>query len=198
MKNIVFDLGGVVLVDKPKSVLNDLNVDESTYNNLLRFFSDWEKLDLGEETLEKKYISCNFPKEYDSLYKKLLVNYYEYRAIDSRLISCIKLLKNNGYNIYILSDNNKECYEYYKDNIIFKDIDGWVLSCEYHTIKRESKLFDIFLDKFNLNSNECYFVDDKISLIEEAKKHGINGCVFSTNDDINKLYDDMRNSGINI
>ena len=198
MKNIIFDLGGVILKNKPNSVLKNLNVDENIYNNLLKFFSDWDKLDLGEETLEDKYNSCNFPKEYDYLYKDTLINYYKYREIDSRLIDCIKKLKINGYKIYILSDNNKECYEYYKNNNIFKDIDGWVLSCEYHTLKSDGKLFDIIIDKYNLNPSECYFVDDKEILVDEAKSHGISGSIFSTNDDINKLYNDMRNNNINI
>ncbi|MBR3161330.1 MAG: HAD-IA family hydrolase [Bacilli bacterium] len=198
MRNIIFDLGGVILKDKPISILNCLNIDNKRYNLLKIFFYDWKKLDLGEETLEDKYKQCNFPKEYDDLYKNLLINYYKYREIDMRLINCINKLKNNGYNIYILSDNNKECFEYYKSNSIFKNIDGWTLSCDYHTSKGDGQLFDICIKKFNLNPSECYFIDDKLSNIEEAKKHGINGSTFNTSEDIAKLYNDMRNNEINI
>ena len=198
MKNIVFDLGGVILKDKPISILNDLNIDEDTYNRLKIFFDDWRKLNLGEETLEDKYKQCNFPKEHDNLYKDILVNYYKYREIDMRLIDCINKLKSNGYNIYILSNNNKECFEYYKKHPVFKDVDGWTLSCDYHAEKSNGKLFDIFIKSFNLNPSECYFIDNKLSNIEEGKKHGINGNTFCTNDDIQKLYSDMRNNDINI
>ncbi len=198
MKNIIFDLGGIILKDKPISVLDDFNIDEATYNRLKIFFSDWQKLNLGIETLADKYNSCNFPKEYDSLYKNKLISYYKYRKIDERLINCISKLKSNGYNIYIISNNNRECFEYYKNSSIFKYIDGWTLSCDYNTVKSEGLLFDIFIKNFNLNPNECYFIDDKISNIEEAKKHGISGSTFNTNDDISKLYNDMRNNGINI
>lgn len=198
MKNIVFDLGGVILKDKPISILNNLNIDEKTYNKLKLFFDDWKKLDLGEETLEDKYKQCNFSKEYDILYKDMLVNYYKYREIDMRLINCINKLKSNGYNIYILSDNNNECFEYYKKSTIFKDIDGWTLSCVYHISKSDGNLFDIFIKNFNLNPSECYFIDDKLSNIEEAKKHGIKGSIFNNGEDINKLYSDMRNNKINI
>ena len=198
MKNIVFDLGEVILKDKPISILNDLNIDEDTYNRLKIFFDDWKKLDLGEETLEDKYKQCNFSKEYDNLYKDTLVNYYKYRKIDMRLINCINKLKSNGYNIYILSDNNRECFEYYKKNTIFQNIDGWTLSCDYHTSKSDGNLFDIFIKSFNLNPSECYFIDDKLSIIEEAKKYGIKGNTFNNDEDINKLYSDMRNNDINI
>ncbi len=198
MKSIIFDLGGVILKDNPISVLNNLNLDEKTYNQLKKFFSDWEKLDLGEETLEDKYKQCNFPKEYDNLYKDKLINYYKYREIDMRLIDCINKLKKNGYKIYVLSDNNKECFKYYKTNSAFKDIDGWILSCDYHTTKVDGKLYDIIIKEFSLNADECYYIDDKISSIDEAKKHGIKGYAFNTNDDINKLFNDMKNNGIDI
>ena len=198
MKNIVFDLGGVILKDKPISILNNLKIEENTYNKLKIFFDDWKKLDLGEETIKDKYEKCNFSKDYDSMYKDILINYYKYREIDMRLIDCISKLKSNGYNIYILSDNNKECFEYYKNHPDFKNIDGWTLSCDYHTSKSSGQLFDIFIKSFNLNPNECFFVDDRISNIEMAKKYGINGCTFNTNESIDKLYSNMRNNNINI
>ncbi len=198
MKNIVFDLGGVVLKDKPISVLDSWNIDKKTYNQLKIFFDDWKKLDLGEESLEHKYKQCNFSKEYDNLYKDKLINYYKYREIDTRLIDCINKLKKNGYNVYILSDNNKECFEYYKNSSVFKDVDGWTLSCDYQTSKGDGQLFDFFIKQFNLNPSECYFIDDRLSNIDEAKKYGINGSTFTTSEGIDKLYNDMRNNGINI
>ena len=198
MKNIIFDLGGVILKDKPISVLDNFNIDGKTYDLLKAFFDDWKKLDLGEETLEDKYKQCNFPKEYDGLYKSILIYYYKYREIDKRLIDCINQLKHNGYNIYVLSDNIKECFEYFKSLPAFKDIDGWTVSCDYHATKSDGDLFDIFIESFNLNPSECYFIDNNISIIEEAQKHGINGSTFKTSDDIDKLYSDLRNNKINI
>lgn len=198
MKNIIFDLGGVILKYKRISVLDNLNVGEETYDQLKIFFHDWKKLNLGEETLEDKYKQCNFSKEYDNLYKNILINYYKYREIDMRVIDCLNELKNNGYNIYILSDNIKECSEYYKNSPLFKNVDGWTFSCDYHTVKSNGRLFDIFLKKFNLKPSECYFIDNKLNNIRKAKDYGINGSTFYTNDDIDKLYNDMRNNGINI
>ena len=197
MKNIIFDLGGVILKDEPITFLKKLNIDDNTYNQLKIFFDDWNKLDLGEESLEDKYNKCNFPIEYDNLYKDKLINYYKYREIDIRLIKCINKLKENGYNVYVISDNNKECSLYYKNNPSFNNIDGWVMSCDYHTTKDIGNIFDIFINKFNLKPEECYFIDNNAINIKVAKRHGIIGSVFNTNDDINRLYDDMKNNNIN-
>ena len=198
IKNIIFDLGGVILKDKPISVLEDININDNDYNELKKFFDNWEDLDLGKETLIDKFSKCGFSSDIEIKYKNLLINYYKYRKINKELISIIDELKRNNYNIYILSDNNKECFEYYKKSNLFKNIDGWILSCEYNTVKRNGVLFDILINEFSLNRNECYFIDDKIANIEEAKKHGIKGYVFNEKNDINQLYDDMRNNRINI
>ena len=196
IKNIIFDLGGVILKDMPISILDNMNIDENIYNQLKIFFYDWKKIDLGEETLEDKYNQCNFPKEYDNLYRDKLLIYYKYRDINMNLIDCISKLKNNGYNVYIISDNNKECIEYYKNIDTFKDIDGWIISCDYQELKKDGKLFDIFLNTFNVNPNECYFIDDRLINIEQAIKYGIKGFLY--NNSMDELYSDMINNNINI
>ena len=166
MKNIIFDLGGVILKEEPISVLNELDLNKETYNELKRFFNNWDNLDLGKDTLLDIYNRCNYPKEYEILYKDKLINYYKYRKIDMRLIDCINKLKNNNYSIYILSDNNQECFDYYKNNNLFKNIDGWIISCTYHTVKKDGLLFDILINKYNLKKDECYFIDNNKEVIK--------------------------------
>ena len=191
MKNIIFDLGGVILKDKPISVLNDIDIDSGIYTELRKFFDNWDDLDLGKKTLLEKYNELNFSSD---LYKDRLVNYFLYRDLNVELLDKMNVLRNNGYKVYVLSDNNVDASRYYKDN--FKDVDGWVMSCDYHTLKRDGLLFDILLDKYNLDPFECYFIDDNEININEAFKHGIKGFVF--NNDINLLCEDMKNNGIDI
>ncbi len=195
MKNIIFDLGGVILYDKPNSVLLNFNLDKDVYNELNIFFNDWNELDLGKKTLEEKYNECNFLDEINIKYKDFLLNYYKYRKINIELIDMINKLKENNYDIYILSDNNHETYNYYKNHPFFKNIDGWIVSCEYGVLKKDGKLFNILIDKYNLNPSECYFIDDKVENIKEAQKLGIKGYVFDNN---NNLYQDIRNNGFDI
>ena len=197
IKNIIFDLGGVILKSNPISILDNLNIDKKTYDTLKCFFYDWNNLDLGYESLQEKFENCNFSIEYTKLYKDILINYYKYRDINKYLIELIGKLKCNNYRVYILSDNNKEAFNYYK-NTILKNVDGFIISCYYNTLKKEGKLFSILLDKYNLSSSECYFIDNNIINIDIASKYGIKGYLFNELDDINKLYIDMNNNSINI
>ena len=198
IKNIIFDIGGVLTIGKTYTVLDNLDIDSNTYNDLKRFFDNCEELDLGTMTLEEKFNNCNFDKEIELKYKEYVINYYKHRKFNTELFDLIKRLKKNNYNVYILSDNNKELYNYYRSSELFKNIDGWVLSCDYGTIKKDGKLFDIILDKFNLNPSECYFIDDNEINVNEAKNHKIEAFIYNYNEGNNKLYDDMKNKGIAI
>lgn len=191
MKNIIFDLGGVILKGASFSVLDGIDIDSGIYTELRKFFDNWDDLDLGKKTLLEKYNELNFSSD---LYKDRLVNYFLYRDLNVELLDKMNVLRNNGYKVYVLSDNNVDASRYYKYN--FKDVDGWVVSCDYHTLKRDGLLFDILLDKYNLDPFECYFIDDRKVNVEEALKHNIKGFVFNGDNDL--LYEDMRSNGIDI
>ena len=198
MKNIIFDLGGVILKGTPLSILNKLNINSNDYEELKRFFYDWKKLDLGIESLENKFNSCNYSNYIIVNYKNILINYYKLRDINYELIELIKILKNNNYKVYILSDNNKESDSYYRKLELFNNIDGWILSCNYQKLKKDGLLFEILINKYNLNPSECYFIDNTKENILIAYKYGIKGYLFNENDDINNLYNDMLNNEIKL
>ena len=136
IKNIVFDLGGVILKRNPISILDKFDVSREDYEELSRFFADGKRLDLGEQTLEEKFDECNFPDDIVYKYRDILVKYYEYRDINMVLIDLIKKLKDNNYKVYVLSDNNLGTAKFCSNNHpLFVGIDGWVISCDYHELK---------------------------------------------------------------
>ena len=69
--NIIFDLGGVILLGKAKDVLDKLNIEEDEYNELIKFFDDWDRMDTTDETVEEKFNSYNFSDSIKSKYKGL-------------------------------------------------------------------------------------------------------------------------------
>ena len=190
--NIIFDINGVVLKGKAKSVLNKLNLDESEYNEILGFFDNWNDMDTTDMSIEEKFNSYNFSDNIKSKYKDILLKYYELRDFNDNLLNLIKELKKNNNNVYVLSDNNKDASMYYKS--VLKDVDGFVFSYEYKTIKKEGKLFDIFLNKYNLDPTTCYFIDDTLENIKVANSKGINGILYEDNDE--KLINYFKDRGI--
>lgn len=187
MKNIVFDLGGVILKGKSSSVLDKLNTTKEEYNELINYFNNWEKLDIDECTIEEKFESYNFSNSIKEKYKDILLRYYELRDLNLELLDLIKELKKNN-RVYILSDNNRDASLYYKN--LFKDLDGYIFSYEYKTIKKDGKLFDILLDKYNLNPKDCYFIDDSKENIEVAISKNINGHLYIDNETLYRYLKD--------
>jgi len=187
MKNIIFDLGGVVIEKTPISILDNRNINQNDYEIIRIFFDNWTNLNLGNETLEEKFNKCNFKKDIVFKYKDLLVNYYKYRLFNNSLIELIKKLKQENYKIYVLSDNNKEATNYYK-KILNDYFDGWVVSCDYNTLKKDGKLFEILINKYNLLVDECFFIDDNQINIDTASKYNIKGYKYNDGEDINKIY----------
>lgn len=180
MKNIIFDLNGVIVKGKARDVLNKLDLTEEEYNELIKFFDNWNDMDITDMNIEEKFASYNFSENTKSKYKDVLLKYYELRDLNTNLINLIKELKKNN-RVYILSDNNKAASLYYKK--LLNNLDGYVFSYEYKTIKKDGKLFDIFLDKYKLNPKDCYFVDDSEENILVANSKGINGILYKQNDE---------------
>jgi len=189
MKNIIFDLGGVILKGKASSVLDKLSTTEEEYNTLLKFFDDWYKLDTDFQTIEEKFDSCNFSEEIINKYKDKLLKYYELRDLNKELLDLIKELKKNN-KVYILSNYNRVAALYYKSLDGLKDLDGYVFSYEYKLVKPEEELFQIFLDKYNLKKEDCYFIDDTLDNINIAQSIGINAHQFIGNEDLIKYFKD--------
>ncbi len=187
-------MNDVLLKGHAYSVLNSLNISSSDYKIIKKeYFSDFKDLDLGNMTLIEKLNSSNIPNNLKEKYKDYLLNYYKYREYNKELLYLIKELKNNNYNIYILSDNNKEAISYYKSLDLFKYIDGWVVSYEYKTMKEDKIIFKILLEKYKLNSKECLYIDDRIINVDIAKSLGIKAFKYSfLNDSVNDLINNIK------
>ena len=100
----------------------------------------------------------------------------------------IDVLKNKGYNIYILSDLSKESYEFNSKFGFFKDVDGGVFSFEINSTKPNENNYKTLLERFNLVPEETIFVDDKIDNIEAANKFKIKGIVFTNLEEVKFMF----------
>lgn len=74
IKNIIFDLGNVILKGKPSIILENLNLDDELYNDIKeKFFNDWSKLDLGLISLDDYFYQCNFKSIISNEIKERLI-----------------------------------------------------------------------------------------------------------------------------
>lgn len=182
IKNLVFDLGSVILKDTPRIVIDQLDLNPEERRSINEFFSSravWRDLNLGLTDLESSVMAFSFAETIDQNTKDILIHYYHYRPLNDELLDLIKRFKASGYRIYLLSNNNRDTERYLlKLPIIKQLIDGYVFSCDYGLTKPDPLIYLELFQKYNLRANECFFVDDKKANIDIGKQLGMRGFVF--------------------
>ncbi len=200
VKNIVFDLGNVILTRNTASVLKKINIKTELREEIEnKFFNNYTNLDLGNETIEEHFNNSKLSLEINDEIKYFLLNYYKFRDLNKEIINLIHDLKNKNYRIYILSNNNKEAYNYVKQLPELECIDGWLVSCDYHLVKPNKEIYLKLFETFNLKAEECFFVDDKEKNIKAGQLLGMNGHVLDYEKyGATELIKDLKINGINI
>ena len=200
IKNIIFDLGSVILKGHPNIILNMLDLDKDNIEDLNRiFFKNLKKLDMGNCSLGQYFQDCDFNFKIEANIEEKLIHYYKYRPFNQEIIKLIKQLKDKNYKVYILSDNNIDTKEYLMKLPFWRNVDGFVFSCDYKILKPDPEIYKILFKKYNLNPEECFFIDDKKQNIEAGKILGMKGFVFKDKDNgLNDLLKELNKNNIRL
>ena len=206
IKNIIFDLGGVILnLDYSKTVEEFNKIGffnfEKVYNQKKqsKIFDDFEKGEISND----KFISLIQQSEKLKIDENDFINAWNAMLLEipKERIEFIKKLKKD-YNIFLLSNTNEihikkfeadlrkknwlndfhNCFEqiYYSSNIGMR--------------KPDEDCFIKIIEDHNLIAHETLFIDDSIQHIEGAKKVGINAFLLKKENTILQLVPDIIQS----
>ncbi|WP_251620087.1 HAD family hydrolase [Odoribacter lunatus] len=183
MKNIVFDLGGVVVDWNPAKVEKEYNGDKGLPQFLFHsgfFKTHWTEFDRGVQT-EKEMIRAmadisGFPlSECENF-----MAFIKYSLTDiPKTIELIHNLSIKGYSLYCLSNMSNEFYDYLKVRDVFRYFKGQIISAHEKTVKPEPEIFRLLLSRFSLKAEECLFIDDLPDNIQAAADMGFNTVLFA-------------------
>ena len=143
IKNIVFDIGNVILNFKLSEVLPYFAKDEKEEKFIKKNIIESPEW-LGNALIDTGYISKENAISIvedrtnhinDELIEKFWNNYNKYSKINEEVVKLIKELKNSGYKIYLLSNINEHTYDSIKENELFNIIDGYIFSYIEHKVK---------------------------------------------------------------
>lgn len=188
MKNIIFDIGNVLLSFQPEQFLKQY-YDEQTMGDLLTiiFCSDeWLELDLGNLTIDEAIeIFSNRNPQYKDEIHFVLKNWTKMMTPIQENVDIAYKLKEKGYSLYILSNFHDEAIqEMYNKYPFFTIFDGSVISAYEHMIKPNPKFYQTLLDRYHLDPQECLFIDDMLANITIANIFGITGIHLNYNKDL--------------
>lgn len=196
IKNIIFDIGGVLLEYNPKIYLDKLNIEEEkrkNLNNIIFHNQKWRDCLNGHITNEEliKYLSNENPKYKHEIKEILGKDNLKYMLPPKRdMIEYYKELKQKGYKIYLCSNITEDTYNYIRDNFeIIQISDGGVFSCFEHISKPNVEIYNKLIEKYNLNIGESIFIDDTKRNIISADEIGFKTILF---DDIEQIKDVLK------
>ncbi len=178
IKNIVFDLGNVLVSFKPLEflieVLGDRKKADECYTLILQS-PEWKALDEGLISIEDA--QRNLIQREPSLATGVEIFYQRWMEMFHPIEENVQLLeplKQRGYRLYVLSNIIREVYEVFQTQLPFFDrFDGIVASCEAGMSKPNRAIYEHLLHTFNLTTNETLFIDDLIENVEAARAVGI-------------------------
>lgn len=189
IKNIVLDVGDVLLEYRWKDMLMDYGLDESTAIVVGReMFDDplWRQFDLDLlpcEDIIKQY-EKNYPEHKEAI--RWFITHGEYMHVPRPDVwEKVHTLKTKGFGIYILSNYSEEFFEKHTKGASFiEDADGMVVSYQIHKAKPDREIYQYLFDKYNLDPSECIFFDDRAENVEASNKIGMKSIQITSKDQL--------------
>lgn len=207
IKNIVFDMGNVLLKYSPEEMLERYTTDKEDISlivNTVFMSEEWQYCDRGDGFREDILppVIEKLPVHLQDIAKQLLyrndleLNFMPETKGIRQLISG---LKNAGYGIYLLS-NVGLCYPgLYANHPVFKEFDGYFASAEYHLLKPAKEIYEKFFDVFSLAPDECVFIDDSTANCKGSEECGMKAVCFNCKEQtVDELKSMLRYEGITI
>lgn len=185
IKNIILDVGGVFFDDSKHNIERLLN---KNCDNIYRtaYGKGFKRSLLGEISVQEHINSLKNENDFNDIkYILKRENLIKSYPLIKENFEYIKNLKKRGYKLYLLTNITEDSYNYINDLInINKIFDGGIYSYQEHLIKPDYDIYNLLINKFNLNKEETIFFDDKEKNVLAANKVGIKSFVFTSIEDI--------------
>ena len=179
-KNIIFDVGDVLLDYRWQQILMDYGLDESeAYRVGRELFDDpdglWHEYDLAVKSQEEiiQEFEQKHPKDAEVI--RWFISHGEYMHVARPAIwKLVHQLKEAGYHLYILSNYPEILFKKHTQYADFMDdMEGMVVSYMLHVGKPERIVYQTLCDRYGLNKEECLFFDDRAENVQGAIDFGM-------------------------
>jgi epoxide hydrolase-like predicted phosphatase len=200
IKNIVFDLGNVLISFRPSKYFDDKNYPETIKSKIIPDIfgsKEWLMLDNGDISTSEAIEAIALKS---SLQKEEIAHIFKLRTemmfpLDQN-VRMLPGLKKQGYRLYFLSNFPIDIFEEIKTGyFFFRYFDGGVISSEVKVSKPDRRIFEIFLEKYSLIAEECLFIDDIEINVRSAEGVGMKGLVTYGSEEISKELMEVLDRG---
>ena len=187
IKNVIFDIGNVLVDFRWRVLMEDLKLPKETqavFEKTVFGSHWWGELDHGiyeEAEILKHFREDN--KEYLDEFNLVWDNRDKLVESYAYAVQWIAQLKAMGLRVYLLSNYPKDIFTLHAECGCFPfldQVDGKVVSGFVRMIKPNADIYEYLLSEYGLEAAESVFIDDREDNIETAKALGMKGIVFQS------------------
>ena len=183
IKNVVFDIGQVLMRFDWEGYLKSYGFSEEKYNKIAdAVFRGpvWDQRDKGCLT-EAEYVDqmVALAQEYEADIREVMRRSGETISLMDYAVTWVKYLKEKGYHLYILSNYS----DYMRQETISKMeflpyMDDTVFSCDVKMLKPDREIYETLLEQCGIRGKESVFLDDRAENVAGARAAGLHAIQF--------------------
>lgn len=183
IKNVVLDMGNVLLDFNPEFVLSEFCSSEEEKEVIRKELfegPEWALGDKGDIKDKDRFdlVKGRVPEKYHEALKNCADHWDICMDPLPGAENFCRCVKEMGLRIYVLSNASDLFYTYFPKFLPLEFFNGVFVSSDYLMLKPDVKIYETFLTKYGLDPKECLFVDDRKENVEGAEKAGMNGFCF--------------------
>jgi HAD superfamily hydrolase (TIGR01509 family) len=195
---VVFDIGNVLLRWDPRNLYRKVFSETARMEWFLENICDgpWNLAqDLGrtwKDAISERI--ARYPeweaeiRAYDERWLEML------NGVITENVQLLQKLKGAGIGTYAISNFSSEKWQIAKSRYdFFRFFDGIVISGQVRLIKPDPRIFQLFLDSYDLAPGECIFIDDSKANVSAARQLGMSAVHYREPMDLSGL---LREQGI--
>ena len=180
-KNVIFDLGGVLVNFNPRTFLLDrfcnAQIEKKVYN--ITFGSEeWQQLDAGLLTrLQGNAIMMENAREAGCAFEVQCVLDDWMRALRTKAHTAdiLRRLHKMGFRVFYLSNIAEDTFQLIRQRDFFPLFEGGIASYQVHINKPDPRIYEALMRQYQLSYGETLFIDDNKANVAAAYELGLTG-----------------------
>ncbi len=183
VRNVIFDLGGVLLEWNPTALLERLYPDaghhRTVHESVFRH-PDWRAFDRGHLT-EEDWVArfCKRTSRGDAECRRLLDAIRHSLRPKADTVELLRALHARAVPLYCLSNMPGSVFAHVREACDFFDaFSGVVVSGHVKLAKPEREIYEHLLETYGLDAAQTVFIDDLAANVEAARSVGLQAIRF--------------------
>ncbi|WP_270831285.1 MULTISPECIES: HAD family hydrolase [Aeromonas] len=180
---IIFDLGRVVVSWDPVGIVRSVRGEQGAEQLAERLFNhpDWLEVDRGTLSLHTMARQAEHRTGLSTAENLAILQAVPASLVpDPAMLSLIESLHGAGHTLYALSNMGHASIDWLEQHQPFwRFFSGKVVSARVRMMKPEPDIYRYLLVSFDLQAEQCLFIDDSPANVTAAQALGIGGLVFT-------------------